>query len=342
MLDEELQEGNNLVESIAEVCGVPPQALLSRRELPISPMIDFRSTKSKNASMEQGLIKALAYVEKLSYTVASLDLTPKLDARVQRSAQLHHNMRAEDLADYWRGEWGLSTEDQLALADSNAIYKRLRDFIESLGIFVLHFGMRSDETSGLYTQIDGGPHTIVINTAGSSKARKLFTLAHEFGHVIISEEGISNTSQIRNKIERYCNRFAACLIAPDEVIQSAIRKYRYTVSENRNVIRLLAKNIGVSQEALVRRLVEMGLLAKHQYNIWRASFAGMTPPEDMSDGGGGGASDPIQNKITQYGKRLLSVLREAYQRKKLDDIGIYRVSGLKPKYQKVLFEDVAA
>jgi hypothetical protein len=56
--------------------------------------------------------------------------------------------------------------------------------------------------------------------------------------------------------------------------------------------------------------------------------------------GGGGKSDPLQTKRTTYGTLLLRLLGGARQRGELDEIDIYRLCGLKPKYQSQLFEAV--
>lgn len=339
ILSEEIKAGNHNVSKIADVCGVPPHILFSEKPIPVAPIVDFRSVKPKNATLEPGLINALAYVEKLSYTFDALRLVPVLHQSIRGSRQKHHNGDAEALAEYWRSKWGLTAEEQVEIGDSNKIYRRLREFIENLGVMVIHYSLRTAETSGLYVQVNGGPHTIVINTTGSSKARKLFTLAHEFCHVILNEEGASNTSIVKNKVEKYCNKFAAYLLAPDAAIELAIARYRYRISTDQRVIRLLASNLGISQEALMLRLVEMGHLLKEQYIAWRKTFSGLTPPDDMTDGTSGGSTDPVQNKITQYGTRLISMLKEASRLGKLDGISIYRLSGLKPKYQKELFGD---
>lgn len=324
--------------AVANELAVPVAALFTKQSIDLVPSVDFRAPSPTTAKLDAGTISAFGYVERLSNTLGSLDLNLSLDRSASTVQTDLSSSSAEKLAAKWREKWGYSTEQQLNDRDANKVYVSLRGFIESLGVMVLHYSFGSTDVSGLYAKVNGGPHTVVINTTGSSKARKLFTLAHEFAHVLLRQEGASNTSIVRNKIERFCNKFAAHLLAPDGLIASALRIFRYKPSADNTFVRLLAKNIGVSQEATIRRLVEMGYLTAEQYGAWRSQFDGITPPGDTSDGTGG-KSDPIQAKRTQYGSTLLTLLAKAKKMGSLDEIDIYQVCGIKPKYQASLFAE---
>lgn len=142
---------------------------------------------------------------------------------------------------------------------------------------------------------------------------------------------------MKNKTEKFCNKFAAYLLAPSHLIRTALDRFGYSVSADEDFIRLFAKKLGISQEALVVRLVEEQFLNRADYARWRSRFNGVTPPGDLG-GEGGGRSNPLQTKRTTYGSTLLSLLGEARRTGKLDEIDVYRLSGLKPVYQNQLFE----
>lgn len=321
---------------IAKACGVPPQALFARLPIDIEPVVDFRRATPSATTLESGVVEAMGFVERLSSTLVALNLVPELDVRLKDADADFIRESATVLAKKWRKNWGFTAAEQVEAADSNVIYRSLREFIEGLGVMVIHYGLNTSLTAGIYSRIDSGPHVITINTYQSSKARKLFTLAHEFGHVLLGKEGASNPSSLLNKIEKYCNKFAAYLIAPDDAISAVMTRYKYKASIDPVFVRNCAKNLGISQEALVLRLVELGMLSVGQYKAWRRSFDGITPPGDLSDGGGG-RSDPLVTKRTKYGSLLLATMREARSLGKLDAISVYRLCGLKPKYQNKLF-----
>ena len=70
-----------------------------------------------------------------------------------------------------------------------------------------------------FTIEDDGYVLVFVNTA-DAKTAQLFSLAHELGHVILGRTGISDHSE-HVDIERWCNKFAAAVIAPAEAVELA-------------------------------------------------------------------------------------------------------------------------
>lgn len=343
-LERVIADGDELsdeeITSIADELAVPLQALFTQQLLPLFPPIDFRTANPRIGEFEKGTLQAISYVERLSSTLSALDLDVGLNDTVEQFATAKYSTdEAVALAKKWRANWGITDDQQLEWQDANKLYVSLRAFIESLGVLVLHRQFKNDEAAGLYVHIDDGPHAIVINTTNSSKARKLFTLAHEFGHVLLRKEGASNPSILRNRVERFCNRFAACLLAPKHLIKTALARFRYEPIPDDDFIRLFAKKLGISQEATYVRLVQTDYLDRDDYKKWKAKFGNRNyvPSGDQGEVSTGGTPDPLRDKRTQYGTRLLSLLERARSMGQLDEIDIYRLSGLKPIYQDQLF-----
>jgi Zn-dependent peptidase ImmA (M78 family)/lambda repressor-like predicted transcriptional regulator len=336
-LSDKFDLSDEQVEIIAEALAVPPRTLFGTVDLPLSNIPDFRRKTPSPSLLEPTVLKAIGYVEKISLSLASLDLDLSLSDEVEKYSGEINKRAARDLAAKWRLRWGISEEEQLQWRDSGKLYSSLRSYIEGLGVFVVHYSFGTDEVAGLYAKVDDGPHTILVNTSSSSKARKLFTLAHEFCHVLLRKNGISDHSITRNKIEIFCNQFAAYLLAPASIIEKALKRYKYNVSINNESIRLLAKNLGISQQACVLRLVDIRKLNASDYMRWISRFKGRIPDGDRADIGAGSTEpDPIKNKRTQYGSSLLSKLAAARRNGLLDAIEIYRLAGIKPKYQREL------
>jgi len=339
-VDDEGELEDEQIMCIAEELAVPVQALFVAQQLSLFPSIDFRTATPRIGEFQKGTLQAINFVERISSTFSSLGLPVALDDSVEQyETDSYSPNEAIKLAKTWRENWGISDSDQLDWQDANKLYVSLRSYIESLGILVMHRQFKTNEAAGLYLHVDGGPHTIVINTTGSSKARKLFTLAHEFGHVLLRAEGASNPSMLKNKIERFCNRFAACLLAPKQLITKALSRFGYTPIADDDFIRLFAAKLGISQEATYLRLIELGFLEATDYRRWKAKFSntGHVPTGDTTDGGGGGTPNPLRDKQTQYGNAFLGLLSLARKAGQLDDIDIYRLCGLKPHYQDQLF-----
>lgn len=327
-------------ERVADELAVPRRALLGNSPLPLSVVPDFRRSSPRPGLYGKGTLRALAYVEKLSGVFSELPVNVKLEENFVGFDGPLTSSNAKRLAAHWRKMWGVTPAEQLEWQNAHAVYTSLRDFIEGTGVFVLHQTFGADDVSGVYTQIESGPHFVIINTTGSSKARKLFTLAHEFCHVLLGRSGASNTAVLNNKVERFCNKFAAMLLAPDDLMRMAIRRFSYEGGLGREQVRLFSKKIGISQHATALRLVEIGEATSSDYGAWKALFSGPIPPGDQADTPGG-RSDPIKAKRTTYGRSLLRVLGEAARNEYLDELDIYYVSGIKPKFQGSLFGPVA-
>lgn len=320
---------------VAEELGVPTRALFANKKMPLAKVPDFRRKLVGKGQYDRGTIAAIGFVEKISGSLSSLPLDLGVDRSAFEKIDDLKKSTAKDLAKKWRSRWGISDAKQLEWKSSHKMYASLRGFVEALGVFVLHHSFGSDEVSGLYTKSRNGPHTILINTTSSSKARKLFTLAHEFCHVLIRKEGASNVSYAKNDIERFCNQFAAYLLAPRSVIRAALERYNYLPSIDGDFIRLFSSNLGVSQQCAILRLVDTRFLSSSDYGIWISRFKGRTPTGDDRDPRGG-QGDAIQNKRTRYGASLLKTLSEAKREGFFDDIDIFRLAGIKPKYQRDL------
>ena len=68
--------------------------------------------------------------------------------------------------------------------------------------------------------IEEGSYVLVFVNTADAKTAQLFSLAHELGHVVLGRTGISDHSE-RADVERWCNRFAAAVIAPAEAVELA-------------------------------------------------------------------------------------------------------------------------
>lgn len=325
--------------SIAHSLAVPVQTLLMNRPPSLVEAIDFRKVEPGESIYNEGTLAAFAYVERISATLADTDLDLGVAEDAVANVRALSTQAAVRLAEQWRNAWGLSIEDQAEFRDANALYVSLRSFIESKGVVVLHYSFGSNDVSGIYTRIDNGPHVIVINSTGSSKARKCFTLAHEFCHFLLRKEGISNSSVERNDTEVFCNKFAANILAPKQLVDMVVAQYYRIPSNDNDYIRLLSDRLSISQEATIRRLVDTAYVSNAEYVAWRNQWVDTIPAGDLGQRGGGGGDgvDPLQTKRTLYGTRLLGLLRDAVRNEELDEIEVFRLCGLKPRYQRQLF-----
>lgn len=132
----------------------------------------------------------------------------------------------------------------------------LAAMIEQQGILVMRSSMVQHNTHRPldlqefrgFTLIQDGYALIFINTK-DTKSGQVFSLAHELGHVLLGEPGVSG-EQIDGapEVERWCNSFAAELLVPRAYL---CRKWGGSVSDgfDQKGVKALANRLGVSAEA---------------------------------------------------------------------------------------------
>ncbi|EEI64392.1 ImmA/IrrE family metallo-endopeptidase [Corynebacterium glucuronolyticum] len=151
-----------------------------------------------------------------------------------------------------------------------------------------------------------GEYALVFVNTSDSKTAQLFSLAHELGHVSRSAPGLSGDQGKENPIEQWCNAFAASLLMPEP----AVRRFSF---EPENLVTQLgdtAPRFGVSREALLWRIVDLGIVSQQVAN----SVVGLVK-------GHAGTSKPKGTGAPQFrvlvrsrvGRRFLTAITEATQ-----------------------------
>jgi Zn-dependent peptidase ImmA (M78 family) len=135
------------------------------------------------------------------------------------------------------------------------------------GINVVRQRLNDDEDiSGFYLR-DGTEAIIGVNDA-HHPLRQRFTVAHELGHAVLDRNDgmhIDRAFRLRNATsslaidpeEVAANAFAAELLMPEEEVRAAVGE-GLDITDDR-VVRDLARQFGVSQQAFIYRLANLGL-----------------------------------------------------------------------------------
>jgi len=106
---------------------------------------------------------------------------------------------------------------------------------------------------------------IMVNGKDARSAR-LFTLLHEFAHILLGKEGISNLNlpvseqSNEDRIELLCNAVAAEVLAPATVLMQVLNEGNFE-EDARVEIKRLAGAFRVSRHVIARKLFGMGKLS---------------------------------------------------------------------------------
>lgn len=119
-----------------------------------------------------------------------------------------------------------------------------------------------------FVSIDEYAPFVFINT-NDTKNGQLFSLLHEFGHILLGESEVYNVDLTMNtdvnQLERICNKIANELLIPNTIfveswnIPSDVELYEYVTD--------LAKKIKVSKTVIARKALDNKLIKIEDYNF---------------------------------------------------------------------------
>lgn len=197
----------------------------------------------------------------------------------------------------------------------------LRKSIESQNILVFQMKMPMKDARG-FSLSDAYPCSIVINSSDAPSAR-LFTLMHEYAHIILKENGICLTraetmgeaENIRNKVEKWCNSFAASVLLPEKLLQEEFVKEN--ANEASQILSTLSKYFKVSKHAILIQIYNLNLINADTYKkeleiILEKEKEDKKKKEKKKKGGG--FIGPVERCISERGNRFISLVLDS-QRK---------------------------
>lgn len=172
-------------------------------------------------------------------------------------------------------DW-LGISEQTRAFDSRSSSSLLRAWIaaiESKGILVAQVSGISVQDMRGFCISDASFPMIVLNGADSDSAR-LFTVVHEIVHIIDGDECLCGGVLGNHGTEARCNEIAASALIPAQRLLSEALIVRYPNHRMWNLDQLseLAAPYGVSREAVLRRLLTLGLTTRSHYQDIRAQL----------------------------------------------------------------------
>lgn len=245
---------------LAQLAGIPFGYLLLDEPLKRAPHLpDFRTPGSIPLSAFSPALEQTIYAceRRLEWyaedAIANGITAPSFIGRFSTDAPVNQATEwAYALLDWPPGKREQSRDRVATLADA----------IERAGILVMrssivgnntHHKLDPDEFRG-FTLIRKSYGLIFINSADSAVG-KLFSLAHEFGHVLLGEPGISGGPLNQRAVERWCNQFATELL----VSAKDVLEHWAETQDLEAVCHWAYKAFGVSRDVTVWLLVDSGV-----------------------------------------------------------------------------------
>lgn len=284
---------------MASKYGFPEATLLAADppELPPIPT-DHRTFEGTAPRLTYRTLLAIRTVQ---FRQESIQELAEIDNEIS-APKLRRYVQSDDpetVAMHERRRFAVPVRNQLEIS-ADKLWMTYRVRIESLGVPVYVEDFPIEDCRGVSLFVGDFP-AIILNNNEKRAEWKLFSLLHEYAHLLIREPGISDQKRAtRDKAEKFCNQFAAAFLMPENAITTMLAASRDLPQEFPiSALDYAAANIGVSISALALRLEDLGYAPSGYFNRVRALIQPPTPRKPQS-----GQPPRQYTVLNQYGHRF--------------------------------------
>lgn len=247
------------------------EATLMAADPPVLPEIptDHRTFDGTPARLTYETILAIRSVQ---FRQENLQELSEMDEEIT-APQLRRYVLSDDpelVANAERKRFGVPVRDQLQ-STVDKLWMTYRMRIEALGVAVYVEDFPIEDCRGV--SLFAGDFPAIILSSNERRTQwKLFSLLHEYAHLLVRAPGISDQKySTRDGAERFCNQFAAAFLMPEDAITALLAVSRETPQEfSIATLEEAARVICVSISALALRLEDLGFAPRGFFSRVRA------------------------------------------------------------------------
>jgi Zn-dependent peptidase ImmA (M78 family) len=296
---------------LGSILGVNPNVFFVNRKFEEPPApVDFRLKKGA----EKLKIKSIKQIRKMLYLRDELyeivrglgeDTSWKIGTADLRSDPA-------GLASEYRKKLDLDSLVAEKMTDEE-FFERIRETLldKNVAVFVDSFP-EEENIKGLSLSDDKIP-IIVVNRSDSDIRSKIFTVFHEFAHLLLRNNAMCNvdesltyngTDGVEYETERWCNRFSANILLPPDVIKEKFKGI-VEIERVKKIAGKLSSKYHVSKSTIYYSLSDNGIINRMQLKILLPGI-----PERE---GGRGRNIPLEKKrIRMLGKKASRLIFYAH------------------------------
>lgn len=245
---------------------------------------------------------------------------------------------AEDVARRTRDYLGLTPEDQFSWRDSHEALRAWIHAIERHRVLVLQCSHIPSEVMRGFSMYYSTLPVIVLN-GGEAPNGRIFTLLHEFGHLMLRNTGLCDTVEYRGvsssdqSIERYCNRLSASTLVPSDIF---VRLFSDIIERGGTewidtLLETASRRFKASKQVILGRLHDLKFIDSSEYfgrlDKLKADFQ-QTLGSDTSSKTTG---DYYRTQVRNCGYAFTGVVLEAHYRGALTALDTCRYLDIKLK-----------
>ncbi|MHA1784476.1 MAG: ImmA/IrrE family metallo-endopeptidase [Candidatus Helarchaeota archaeon] len=224
----------------------------------------------------------------------------------------------------------LKIEDRTKWKNDYDAFYGWKKVIEEKGVLIFQISKIAITEMRGFSISDIPYPTIVINRSDTPLGR-LFTIIHEFCHIMLKKGGIcsiTNDENNHSKVETFCNAVAGAVLVPNNILinTETVKEHKTGEIWSSDELISLKKYFWVSQEVILRRLLKNNMTTKKFYQKMRNYWSKLTKKEST------GGIEKQYNKVLRINSRsfIEIVLNAMYDKQiNLVDVSYYLDMSLK-------------
>lgn len=232
---------------------------------------------------------------------------------------------------------GITLERQHGFRHTEDALKAWKTAVEAKSVLVFEVSrITSEEMRGVSLPADVLP--IIILNGGEAHAGRLFTLLHEFTHLLLRQSGVCDLVQVDNgspdaRIEAFCNAVAGNVLVPVDALLGEL-PHQHSHSWDMNELEALSSRFSVSREVVLRRLLILGRTTPAYYEAMRVRFQeeGRRLSEGRKNKKRAGGPPPSVMAVRNLGRPYIRLVLSAYSRERIDLSSVSDYLGVKLKH----------
>jgi Zn-dependent peptidase ImmA (M78 family)/DNA-binding XRE family transcriptional regulator len=267
------------------------------------------------------------------------------DASVPRATL---DIPTEDAGTMARRALGVSFGKQFAWLRPEESFAGWMEAVEATGVYVLRTSeVALEEMRGF--SISTGPIPIIFVNALDFPRGQVFTLLHEFAHLMLREGGLCDLlepdSGQGRQVEAWCNAVAAATLMPASAfLDNDVLRPPGVRTWDDEVLSQLSARWGASREAVLRRLVTLHRATMAFYLQkrveYQAAYAQHREEERLRRKQSRGGPPPYRMAVRDRGRPYVRLVLDAYQRDQITPSSVSNLLSLKLKHLTALEQEV--
>jgi Zn-dependent peptidase ImmA (M78 family) len=302
-------------------------SLLMPSPLPIeTPPTDHRARQGERPLS----VDTIVSIEEVRETLDAFDDIANEDEDIIQHLDIGAARLDDDpevVANRERKKFAISVDEQRSWKNLAQARRKWRRAIEKHGVFTYMIPMPPDELSG-FSMLHGKLAAVCVNDREPSEGAKIFTLFHEYCHLLLRRTGISDEND-NNRVERFCNEFAASFLVPRPALVEAVKDVETPADFSDSEVKRLATRFRISNRAMALRLEKTGLAPKGFYGrrtgAWDIPVEVDQAPPTLSH-----HPDYVKMRLKRVGELHAATVLRAVKRHVINSFDASELIGLQP------------